>query len=117
MNREYNFSPSVAVNKSARILSLKLTDFRFVVISFPETYFFFIKLFKVLPILFILLFSSAAIDAQQLNFSYHQKKGNVTHLMVNGKPYIMLAGELGNSSASDSVYLSDIWPKLKDTYT
>lgn len=113
MNRKYNFSPGVAVNKSAGRWLLKLTGFRFVGISFPENYFLFTKLFKILPILFILFFSSAAVDAQQPNFPYLQKKGNVTHLMVNGKPYIMLAGELGNSSASDSTHLSAIWPKLK----
>ncbi|MBN2709502.1 MAG: DUF5597 domain-containing protein [Calditrichaceae bacterium] len=34
-------------------------------------------------------------------------------LVVNGKPYIMLAGELGNSTASDADSMSRLWPKLK----
>lgn len=34
-------------------------------------------------------------------------------LQVDGKPFIMLAGELHNSSASSSAYMAPIWPKLK----
>jgi beta-galactosidase GanA len=34
-------------------------------------------------------------------------------LMVNNKPFLILGGELGNSSASDMAYMGAIWPKLK----
>jgi len=34
--------------------------------------------------------------------------------MVNGKPFLVLGGELGNSSASDLEYMKPIWPKLVD---
>jgi beta-galactosidase GanA len=33
-------------------------------------------------------------------------------LIVDDKPFLMLAGELGNSSSSDLEYLKPIWPKL-----
>ena len=33
-------------------------------------------------------------------------------LIVNGKPYLMLAGETGNSSASDLSYMDTIYPKI-----
>jgi beta-galactosidase GanA len=33
-------------------------------------------------------------------------------LMVNNQPYLMLGGELANSSAASSAYLNKIWPKL-----
>lgn len=33
-------------------------------------------------------------------------------LIVNGKPLLMLAGETGNSSASDVAYMNAIWPKI-----
>jgi len=36
-----------------------------------------------------------------------------TTLLVDNRPFIMLGGELGNSSASDSRYMAPIWPKLK----
>lgn len=33
--------------------------------------------------------------------------------MVNGQPFLMLAGELHNSSASSLAYMRPIWPRLK----
>lgn len=41
-----------------------------------------------------------------------RKSGAVTQLIVDGKPFVMLAGELHNSSASSSEYMAPIWPKL-----
>jgi hypothetical protein len=40
-------------------------------------------------------------------------QGTATQLIVHGKPFLMLGGELGNSSASDLKYMAPIWPKLK----
>ena len=34
-------------------------------------------------------------------------------LMVNGSPFLIMGGELGNSSASDMAYMAHVWPKLK----
>lgn len=34
-------------------------------------------------------------------------------LIVNNKPFLMLAGELHNSSASSTNYMEGVWPKLK----
>ncbi len=42
-----------------------------------------------------------------------EKHGDATQLIVHGKPYIMLAGELHNSSASTLEYAKTLWPKLK----
>lgn len=42
-----------------------------------------------------------------------EKRGNVTRLSVDGKPFLVLGGELGNSSASSADYMAPIWPKLK----
>jgi len=41
-----------------------------------------------------------------------QKQGTATQLVVDGKPFLMLAGELRNSSGSSLDYLKPIWPKL-----
>lgn len=43
-----------------------------------------------------------------------QKKGNKTQLIVNGKPFIILGGELGNSSATSMESMEPIWSKLTD---
>lgn len=39
--------------------------------------------------------------------------GNKTQLIVDGKPFIILGGELGNSSFTSLEYMNPIWPKLK----
>ena len=41
-----------------------------------------------------------------------QRQGTATQLVVDGKPFLMLAGELRNSSGSSLEYLKPIWPKL-----
>ena len=41
-----------------------------------------------------------------------RKQGSATQLIVDGKPFLILGGELGNSSASDLDYMRPVWPKL-----
>jgi hypothetical protein len=41
------------------------------------------------------------------------KQGTATQLVVHNKPFLILGGELGNSSASDLKYMADVWPKLQ----
>ena len=41
------------------------------------------------------------------------KNGNYVQLLVDNKPFLILGGELGNSSASSNEYMRPIWPKLK----
>ncbi|HET7003130.1 MAG TPA: DUF5597 domain-containing protein [Puia sp.] len=40
----------------------------------------------------------------------------VTRLLVGGKPFLILGGELGNSTASDIEYMRPVWPKLKSMH-
>jgi hypothetical protein len=67
---------------------------------------------KTVVLLLIILFT------MQFGFSQNQipslqKKGNKTQLIVNGKPFIILGGELGNSSATSMENMQPFWPKLK----
>ena len=41
-----------------------------------------------------------------------EKRGNVTQLIVDGKPFLALAGELDNNSATSLEYMKPIWPGL-----
>ncbi len=41
-----------------------------------------------------------------------QKQGAVTQLIVNGKPFLALTGELGNNTASSLESMRPIWPQL-----
>ena len=42
-----------------------------------------------------------------------QAQGDAVQLVVDGTPFLMLAGELGNSTASDLDYLDGHWPRLE----
>lgn len=46
-----------------------------------------------------------------------EKRGNVTQLIVKGEPFLALASELGNSSASSRTYMEPLWQNLKDAGT
>ena len=41
-----------------------------------------------------------------------ETRGAATQLIVDGKPFLMLSGELHNSSSSSLDYMKPIWPKL-----
>ncbi len=44
------------------------------------------------------------------------KTNGVTRLYVHGKPFLILGGELGNSTASDIDYMRPVWSKLKSMH-
>lgn len=52
------------------------------------------------------------IKAQQ-SLSHLQKQGTATQLVVDGKPFLVIGGELGNSSASSFEDVERIFPKLQ----
>jgi hypothetical protein len=41
-----------------------------------------------------------------------EKRGSSTQLIVDGKPFLILGGELHNSSSSSLAYMKPIWPRL-----
>lgn len=61
-------------------------------------------------ILSILVLVSSLVDAQP---AYLKNVGGTQRLMVNGKPFIMIAGELHNSTSSTYEYLSTTWASLR----
>jgi len=54
---------------------------------------------------------AATLPAQQ-TIPHLQKNGQATQLFVDSKPYLMLAGELHNSSSSSLDYMKPTWPAL-----
>lgn len=60
----------------------------------------------------VCLFISIQVFAQQTTSVPYIDKSS-KQLFVNGQPYLMLGGELANSSGASSAYLTKIWPTLK----
>jgi beta-galactosidase GanA len=69
------------------------------------------KRYAVVLSLIVVLLAGAAGDARA-KIPYLQKKGTATQLIVEGRPYVMLGGELHNSSSSSLEYMEAIWDKL-----
>lgn len=57
--------------------------------------------------------ATSFVRSGNTDIPYLVKKNTTTQLMVNGKPFLMLGGELGNSSASSLDDLNSIFPKLE----
>lgn len=71
-----------------------------------------------ITLLLVVLFlvGAVAAPAQQNSTSGMPrlvKNGATTQLLVDGKPFLVLGGELGNSTASSTAYMQPVWPKLK----
>ena len=49
----------------------------------------------------------------QSSVPHLQKVGDKTHLVVEGKPFIVLGGELGNSTFTSVEYMKPHWEKFK----
>ncbi|MBN1892985.1 DUF5597 domain-containing protein [bacterium] len=64
-------------------------------------------------IIFLLVSLSVPKGYGKGQIPFLQKTGAVTQLIVDGGPFIILGGELGNSSASTIIYMTPVWPKLK----
>lgn len=61
---------------------------------------------------FLSIAAIALAADQQPSTPHLEKRGNATQLIVDGKPFLMLAGELYNNSASNLDYMRPIWPRL-----
>jgi len=64
-------------------------------------------------LIFILALSISFNGICQNKMPQLQKKGTATQLIVEGKPFIILGGELGNSTATTMENMLPVWPKLK----
>ena len=54
-------------------------------------------------------------DVQDVQPPHLEKRGSVTQLIVQGKPWLVLGCELGNSTSSSREYMQSVWPKLKES--
>jgi hypothetical protein len=47
------------------------------------------------------------------NLPHLERRGSVTQLIVDAKPFLALGGELYNNSATSLEYMKPVWPRLK----
>lgn len=71
------------------------------------------RLFSILIIFSAMIITYSCTEQEKIPVPHLEKKGNVTQLYVDGKPFLVLGGELGNSSSSSREYMKEFWPALK----
>ncbi len=62
---------------------------------------------------FLLLGVSTSCVSQSSSAPHLEHRGENTQLIVEGKPFFMLAGEIHNSSSSNLEYMKPEWPRLR----
>lgn len=75
-----------------------------------------IKLVKTSTILSITLSVLLSASFAQSIAPRLEKRGEATQLIADGKPFLLLAGELHNSSSSNLDYLNTLWKPLKQQH-
>jgi beta-galactosidase GanA len=61
----------------------------------------------------LLCWSAAALVAGADSQVPHlRRQGSATQLIVDGRPFLVRGGELGNSSATNPAYLEPLWPRF-----
>ncbi len=69
---------------------------------------------KITVIALFIFFMLIPVNAQDnKNIPHLIKQGTATQLIVNRKPFLILGGELGNSTASDIEYLKPNWQNFR----
>lgn len=65
----------------------------------------------------IILFCSCkrSSESSVMQSPHLEKRGNVTQLIVEGRPWLVLGCELGNSTSSSREYLAPYWQQLKES--
>jgi beta-galactosidase GanA len=74
------------------------------------------RILRTLSIVFAIipgLYTTTIAQQKSAPLPYLKKQGTTSQLIVNNEPFLILGGELGNSSASDLLYMKGIWSKLK----
>jgi hypothetical protein len=56
--------------------------------------------------------NSQTTDSSRDLLPHLERRGHATQLIVDGKPFLMLGGELHNSSSSSVEYMKAVWPRL-----
>lgn len=69
---------------------------------------------RIISLAIILLTIQVQSVFSQESIPHLQKAGDQYQLVVNGEHFLMLAGELGKSTASTMESMAPVWPRLKE---
>ena len=61
----------------------------------------------------MVLLTGGIVHAQGIRL---EKEGNTARLIVDQRPFLVLGGELGNSSASSMEYMQPYWEHLRQMH-
>ncbi len=64
--------------------------------------------------MFLSALSIGLLAAGSADVPHLVRQGSATQLVVDGKPFLVRGGELGNSTASNAAYLQPFWPKFAE---
>lgn len=60
----------------------------------------------------VLVLAALPIQSQSTSLPVLRQHGTAKQLIVDGQPFLILGGELGNSTSSSLEYMRPVWPKL-----
>ena len=63
---------------------------------------------------FSIILMSPLVFAAAQDIPHLRKQGTATQLIVDGKPFLALSGELLNNSATSLEYMKPLWPRLAE---
>lgn len=66
-----------------------------------------------IPMILVLFISIVHGQSKHPSIPHLVRQGSCSQLFIQGKPFLILAGELGNSTASDLAYLRPYWDNFK----
>jgi len=55
---------------------------------------------------------TTSLAAQSTLVPHLEKRGEATQLIVDGKPWLILGGEMANTASSDLAYMDTVWPQM-----
>lgn len=75
-----------------------------------------LNLIRILPVLFIIIFGCSEVKENKTSEKFlppHlEKHGNAARLIVENKPFLMISGELHNSTCGGLNYMRPVWKRM-----
>ena len=72
-----------------------------------------LRILLIIPVLALVFSGCSDYENKQNQIPHLTKQGNITQLIVHDKPFLILGGELGNSTFTSVENMVSVWPKLR----